>query len=514
MKKLPVGIESFGEIIKNDYYYVDKTCMIKELLNSGSKVTLLTRPRRFGKSLNIDMLKTFLEIGTDGSIFEDLKISEEMDLREEYQGKFPVIFLSFKCIDGTTFENAFSMLEFVISEEAKRFKKLLLQSKKLDDDDKDEFNCIVNCKFKSMADLCFSLKTFSRLLCQHYEKKVIVLIDEYDVPLDKAYINGYYDEMINVIRSLLGNVLKTNEYLQFAVLTGCLRVSKESIFTGLNNLDVKTITDTKYSGYFGFTDNEVKDILSYYEMDSLYNEVKEWYNGYLFGKTNVYCPWDVISYVSDHLDDINTPAKTYWVNTSGNDIIKMLLKRADSTMKDEIEQLVAGGSINKRIKIELTYSDLDVSQNYSTDINKNNIWSMLFTTGYLTTMKPSCNLKDYELIIPNKEIQDIFVVQINEWIETSIIQNNVKKLMQFCRAVKDGDVKEFEDIFNSYLEDTISINDTNVAKPMKENFYHGLLLGILRANESWIVKSNRESGNGYADILVWMRSEKRDVYLK
>lgn len=244
MKKLPVGIESFGEIIKNDYYYVDKTCMIKELLNSGSKVTLLTRPRRFGKSLNIDMLKTFLEIGTDGSIFEDLKISEEMDLREEYQGKFPVIFLSFKCIDGTTFENAFSMLEFVISEEAKRFKKLLLQSKKLDDDDKDEFNCIVNCKFKSMADLCFSLKTFSRLLCQHYEKKVIVLIDEYDVPLDKAYINGYYDEMINVIRSLLGNVLKTNEYLQFAVLTGCLRVSKESIFTGLNNLDVKTITDT------------------------------------------------------------------------------------------------------------------------------------------------------------------------------------------------------------------------------------------------------------------------------
>lgn len=370
--------------------------------------------------------------------------------------------------------------------------------------DKMQLEKILQGSFENMAVLVNSLKLLARLLYAHYGQKVIVLVDEYDVPLDKAYTNGYYNKMVNIIRLLLGNVLKTNRYLRYAVLTGCLRVSRESIFTGLNNLDVKTITDVAYSGYFGFTDSEVKKLLEYYNMDSLYTEVKEWYDGYLFGKTNVYCPWDVINYASDHLADMEVPAKMYWVNTSGNDIVKMLLKRADSTMKDEIEQLAEGRSINKRIKTELAYPDLDMPQEGAPDINKNNLWSLLFTTGYLTAKEPSWNAKDYGLIIPNREIHDIFTSQISDWIEVSVVQSNTEKLMRFCKAVKEGNARGVQDIFNSYLEDTISINDTSVAKPMKENFYHGLLLGLLRANGSWIVKSNRESGTGYADILVWI----------
>lgn len=508
MKKLPVGMEFFSDIIKNGYYYVDKTYIIKELLDSGSKVTLFIRPRRFGKSLNIDMLKSFFEYGTDISLFEGLNISKEKKLCEEYQGKFPVVSVSLKGVDSILYEDALGMLGFIISEEARHFKQVLLCSNKLDKDDKEDFNCIVTNKFKSMADLCFSLKTLARLLYQHYGSKVIFLIDEYDVPLDKAYTNGYYNKMITVIRSLLGNVFKTNEYLQFAIVTGCLRISKESIFTGLNNLDVKAVTDVQYSQYFGFTDAETREMLEYYGMTGLYNEVKKWYDGYLFGKINVYCPWDVVNYVRDHLFDKDIPAKMYWVNTSGNDIIRMLLKRADFTMKDEIEQLVNGKSINKRLKMELSYPDLDMPKAGMPDINRDNLWSMLFNTGYLTAVTPSCNAKDYELVIPNKEIHDIFTVQISEWIETAVIQGNTGKLMQFCKAASNGDVKNLEDIFNSYLKDTISINDTNVAKSMKENFYHGILLGLLRANEGWIVKSNRESGTGYADIMVWIYREK------
>lgn len=501
-KKLPLGVESFKEIIKNGFYYVDKTNFIKDLIEFGGKVNLFTRPRRFGKSLNISMLKSFFEIGTDISLFAGLEITREKELCEEYLGQFPVIAISLKETAGNSFDKALDMLKHIISREAKQF-KWLMDSDRLDKYDRNNLDRILSNKFESYADLCFSLELLTRLLYNHYGKRVILLIDEYDVPLDKAYSNGFYSEMVDIIRSLFSSVLKTNDYLQFAVITGCLRISKESIFTGLNNFKVRTVADTAYAEYFGFTDSEVRKMLEYYELSSQYGTVKEWYNGYQFGKTSVYCPWDVINYIGEHLEDIETPPKLYWLGTSENAIIKMLVKRADAVTRDEIEQLIEGKSINKEIRQELTYQDLD-----RINTNKTNLWSMLFMTGYLTMVSQSKDAKNYELIIPNKEIHDIFITQVREWTEETVVKGNMERLNRFCIAVKEGNAKAFENMFNEYLAETISIRDTNVTKSMKENFYHGLLLGLLRANGNWFVKSNLESGTGYADIIVEIHFER------
>lgn len=451
-KKLPIGIESFKEIRKEGFYYVDKTGFIRDLLHFGSKVSLFTRPRRFGKSLNMDMLKAFFEIGTDVSLFEGLEISKEEELCDKYMGVFPVISVSLKSVEGTTFEDAKDMLESVVRFEANRF-SWLMDSDRLTKYDKLQFEKLLLGDFSKISYLADSFKLLTLLLYKHYDRKVIVLIDEYDVPLEKAYSNGYYPEMTNIIRLLFGGVLKTNDCLKFAVVTGCLRISKESIFTGLNNFIVFTTVDTAYARYFGFTSNEVKEMLEYYDMNALYSTVKEWYDGYLFGNINVYCPWDVVNYIQEHLADIEAPAKMYWIGTSENTIVKMLIKRANSAMKDEIEQLIEGKSINKEIRTELTYQDLDESQSDKSDTGKDNLWSLLFTTGYLTMLKRPKDAKNYDLIIPNKEIKNIFITQISNWINNTVILGNTVRLERFYKAVRDGSAKDVEDIFNQYIMD-------------------------------------------------------------
>lgn len=499
-KALPVGRDSFSEIRNDGYYYVDKTGLVRDLLQSGGKVTLFTRPRRFGKSLNMDMFREFFKIGADISLFDGLEISKEKELCNKYLGKFPVISISLKDAGGISYKDALTRMSRVIKREARRH-QYLLQSSKLSDIDKEELkNLFTGSLPEDIQEE--SLYLLSEMLYKHYGSKVVILIDEYDVPLDKAYSNGYYNEMIEHIRSMFGEALKTNDNLEFAVLTGCLRISKESIFTGLNNFKICTIADTAYAEYFGFTNSEVMEMLEYYGMGSLYGTVKEWYDGYRFGKTDVYCPWDVINYISEHLEDREAPAKMYWINTRGNSIVKKLVKRADSMMRDEIEQLMEGGSINKEVKMELTYKDLDNPEDGRPDINKNNLWSILFTTGYLTMKKQPEDARNYELVIPNKEIHSIFVSQVKEWMEDTVIQGDTGRLLKFCQAVQNGETEVFENMFTGYLQDTISIRDINVAKPMKENFYHGLLLGLLRAESSWRVKSNQEAGTGYADILL------------
>lgn len=505
-KKLPLGVESFREIRQENFYYVDKTNFIKDLLELGGKVNLFTRPRRFGKSLNISMLKSFFEIETDASLFDGLEIAKEKELCEEYLGKFPVISISLKSVEGVSYGNALTRMSAVIKKEMRRH-QYLLDSNHLSDIDKNELAALFSEHLSENIQEN-SIYLLSEMLHKHYGRNVVILIDEYDVPLDKAYSNGYYSSMVRYLRLLFGEALKTNDYLQFAVITGCLRISEESIFTGLNNFKVRTVADTAYAGYFGFTASEVKKMLEYYGLESLYGTVKEWYNGYLFGKTGIYCPWDVINYTEEHLEDIETPPKLYWLGTSENAIIKMLVKRADSVTKDEIEQLIEGKSINKEIRQELTYQDLDKAESKNTDISKINLWSMLFTTGYLTMLYQPKDAKNYELVIPNKEIHDIFVTQVREWTEETVVKGDTERLEQFCMAVKTGNAKVFENIFNEYLAETISIRDTSVAKSMKENFYHGLLLGLLRANSNWFVKSNLESGTGYADIIAEIRAER------
>ena len=471
---------------------------IKELLENWGKVNLFTRPRRFGKSLNISMLKCFFEIGSDTSCFDGLKIMQEKALCKEYMGKFPVISISLKSVDGLKYESALAALRTVIGNEAGRF-RFLRESSKLDKDDKNSYDQLVSIDTKgnskyamSDAALIDSLRTLSQLLEKHYGRKTILLIDEYDVPLDKAFQAGYYDEMVSLIRNLLGNALKTNDSLYFAVLTGCLRISKESIFTGLNNLKVHTISDVRYDEYFGFTNSDVDELLKFYGLSSYKDMIRDWYDGYHFGDTDVYCPWDVINYCDELLADPGAEPENYWANTSGNDLIRRLLKKANQSTKSDVEQLINGETITKTIHQELTYREVEDSID--------NIWSVLYSTGYLTCRRRVPG-KRMELALPNWEVRELFIDLVKDWFE-EIIQADSGKISRFCAAFPSGDTDTIQEMLGNYLWDSISVRDTAVRRNMKENFYHGMLLGLLQSQDSWLVKSNAETGEGYSDISI------------
>ncbi len=499
--KLPVGIDDFRKLRESHFYYVDKTRLIEQLLLNWSEVTLFTRPRRFGKTLNMSMLKSFFDIGTDKALFDGLYISGNKELCDEYMGKYPVIFLSLKGVEGLTYEEAFEAFVRIMGKEVNRV-SFLADSDKLTQIEREQYKGLTIMKNGRLAfdkeKLISSLQLLSQLLYKHYGKKVVILIDEYDVPLDKAFQNGYYNEMVSLIRGLFGQALKTNEFLQFAVLTGCLRISKESIFTGLNNFKVMSITDSRFDEQFGFTDEEVRKLLSDYGMDSHFDEVKEWYDGYHFGKADVYCPWDVINH-ADHLrDDSDAKPQTYWINSSGNSLVRRLINRADSSTKDEIERLIAGEAIEKVIRQDLTYDEIENSID--------NIWSVLFTTGYLTKIG-EVKLADsesyaYKLVIPNKEVREVFVLQIQEWFK-AVVANDNDTMKLLSKAILDKDETILARQLNIVMGRMISILDTKAPDDMKENFYHGLLLGLLRgSNPDWLIKSNRESGDGFSDILI------------
>ena len=499
--KLPVGIDDFRKLRESHFYYVDKTRLIEQLLLNWSEVTLFTRPRRFGKTLNMSMLKSFFDIGTDKALFDGLYISGNKELCDEYMGKYPVIFLSLKGVEGLTYEEAFEAFVRIMGKEINRV-SFLADSDKLTQIEREQYKGLTIMKNGRLAfdkeKLISSLQLLSQLLYKHYGKKVVILIDEYDVPLDKAFQNGYYNEMVSLIRGLFGQALKTNEFLQFAVLTGCLRISKESIFTGLNNFKVMSITDSRFDEQFGFTDIEVKKLLSDYGMDSHFDEVKEWYDGYHFGKADVYCPWDVINH-ADHLrDDSDAKPQTYWINSSGNSLVRRLINRADSSTKDEIERLIAGEAIEKVIRQDLTYDEIENSID--------NIWSVLFTTGYLTKIGevklPDSESYAYMLVIPNKEVREVFVLQIQEWFK-AVVANDNDTMSLLSKAILDKDEAILARQLNIVMGRMISILDTKAPDDMKENFYHGLLLGLLRgSNPDWLIKSNRESGDGFSDILI------------
>ena len=499
--KLPVGIDDFRKLRESHFYYVDKTRLIEQLLLNWSEVTLFTRPRRFGKTLNMSMLKSFFDIGIDEALFDGLYISGNKELCDEYMGKYPVIFLSLKGVEGLTYEEAFEAFVRIMGKEVNRV-SFLADSDKLTQIEREQYKGLTIMKNGRLAfdkeKLISSLQLLSQLLYKHYGKKIIILIDEYDVPLDKAFQNGYYNEMVSLIRGLFGQALKTNEFLQFAVLTGCLRISKESIFTGLNNFKVMSITDSRFDEQFGFTDEEVRKLLSDYGMDSHFDEVKEWYDGYHFGRADVYCPWDVINH-ADHLrDDGDAKPQTYWINSSGNSLVRRLINRADSSTKDEIERLIAGEAIEKVIRLDLTYDEIDNTID--------NIWSVLFTTGYLTKVGevklPDSESYAYKLVIPNKEVREVFVLQIQEWFKAVVVNDNdTMKLLS--KAILDKDETILARQLNIVMGRMISILDTKAPDDIKENFYHGLLLGLLRgSNPEWLIRSNRESGDGFSDILI------------
>ena len=498
--KLPVGIENFEDIRKLGFYYIDKTKLIEQLLDNWGKVNLFTRPRRFGKTLNMSMLRAFFEIGTDPTLFDGLYISKNQSLCGQYMGKYPVIFISLKGVDGMTFEEAVVRTTTIVKTEARRH-YYLKDSSKLVNEEIDQFEQLLSGKAEDITD---SIRLLSELLYRHYEQKVIILIDEYDVPLDKAFQNGYYHEMVKLMRGILGQALKTNDFLQFAVLTGCLRISKESIFTGLNNFKVLSILDARFDEQFGFTDGEVKKLLADYGFSSYFAEVKEWYNGYHFGNADIYCPWDVINYVDQlKYDQIAIP-QDYWSNSSGNAIVRSLIDKADIQTKNEIERLIAGEYIEKEISQELTYDEID---------NKiENLWSVLFTTGYLTQHGRTENGK-YRLTIPNKEIRNLFTRQIREWFR-DVSQKDGEKLNVFCNAFVEKNPDKIEQIFSDYLWNTISIRDTAVSKERKENFYHGILLGLLGYKTTWLTKSNAESGTGYSDILVEVPDNRTGIVVE
>lgn len=500
LKKLPIGIENFEEMRREDFYYVDKSHVIEQLLTQWGKVNLFTRPRRFGKSLNMSMLQSFFEIGKDKTLFDGLRISDNQELCEKYQGKFPVVSVSLKGINGATYEEARRFLIKTINEEARRL-SVLSDSTELDETDHE---LLTQLKKKEMTNdsLVYSIRELTELLEKHYGRKVIVLIDEYDVPLAKANENGYYDEMVLLIRNLFENALKTNSSLKFAVLTGCLRIAKESIFTGLNNFKVYSITDKSFDETFGFTDAEVKELLRYYGQEKYYETVKEWYDGYRFGNVDVYCPWDVINFCSDHLADPGLEPKNYWANTSGNSVISHFIDSVGKPQKltrMELEQLVNGGIVQKEINSELTYKEL-----YS---SIDNLWSTLFMTGYLTQRGGSSGNR-YNLVIPNREIRNIITNHILKMFKENV-KDDGKTVSDLCDALLNQNPEKVELIFTEYMKKTISIRDTFAQKPTKENFYHGLLLGILGFKENWSVMSNRESGDGFGDILI--RIEDEDV---
>ena len=497
-KKLPIGIDGFDKLRTNDFYYADKSMFIAELLRNWGEVNLFTRPRRFGKTLNMSMLKCFFEIGGDtGLLFDGLDIMQEKELCEKYMGQFPVIFISLKSVDGLDFYEASAALRTVIGDEAVRL-QFLVDSDNLSDIEKERYRALVRMDKGSyvMQDdvLTDSLKILSQLLAKHYGQKVILLIDEYDVPLDKAFQGGYYDKMVNLLRNLLGNVLKTNENLYFAVLTGCLRISKESIFTGLNNLKVHTISDVRYDEYFGFTEKDVSEILNYYGLTARQDVIRDWYDGYLFGNVNIYCPWDVLNYCDALLSDPRATPKNYWANTSGNNMVRRFIGKADQNTKNEIEHLLDGGTILKGIREELTYEELDDSID--------NLWSVLFATGYLTKRNVEITDEDdFHLVIPNREIRKLFVDLVKDWF-TETAYKDSGRIQRFCRAFPEKNVAVIQEMLQDYLWDSISIRDTAVRSDMKENFYHGMLLGLLRSQGSWLIKSNEETGKGYSDISI------------
>lgn len=499
--KLPVGIENFEEIRKLGFYYIDKTRLIEQLLQGWGKVTLFTRPRRFGKTLNMSMLKSFFEIGTDKSLFDGLYISGNKALCDEYMGKYPVIFLSFKGVEGLTYDEAFDAFVRVIGKEISRV-SFLADSDKLTMLEREQYKGLTIVEDGSFVfnkdKLISSLQLLSQMLYKHYGQKVVILIDEYDVPLDKAFQNGYYKEMVSLIRGLFGQALKTNEFLQFAVLTGCLRVSKESIFTGLNNFEINSIVDIDHDAQFGFTDDEVMKLLSDYDRSERYPDVKEWYDGYHFGNADIYCPWDVINFAKKLVSDPSARPSAFWINSSGNDMVKRFVDKADQTTRDEIEKLVAGGFVEKQLRLDLTYDEIDNTID--------NLWSVLFTTGYLTKIGevklPDSESYAYRLVIPNKEVREVFILQIQEWFKAVVVKDDdTMKLLS--RAILDKDEKQITRQLNIVMSRMISILDTKAPDDMKENFYHGLILGLLRgSNPDWLIKSNRESGDGFSDILI------------
>lgn len=503
MKRLPIGIEDFEKIRQEDYYYVDKTGMIGDIIRNGAEVTLFTRPRRFGKSLNMSMLEQFFSLNGKPELFEGLQIMGEPELCQKYMGQYPVISLSLKGINAVSYETAFKIAVRGINESAAMV-DYLEQSERLTKNDKESYRELLK-RDMDEAEFYVSLRELSRLLAKHFDKKVIILIDEYDVPMAKAYENGYYDQMIFTMRNFLEQALKTNRNLQFAVLTGCMRISRESIFTGLNNFQVLSISDVGFDEYFGFTDNEVRQLLCYYRQEQSYGSIREWYDGYRFGNVDVYCPWDVLNHCQKLLADPSVQPQNYWINTSSNDVVRRFIEKSDSGMtRQEIEALIAGEEIEKEICQELTYQDM-----YA---NIENIWSVLFMTGYLTYHgKPENNR--FCLAIPNLEIRNIFTTQIMEYFRKNV-QADGKTLKSFCDALEQGDAETVEEILQQYLKKTISIRDTFVQKQMKENFYHGILLGILGIKERWAVSSNRESGDGYSDIVVETENSEKGMILE
>ena len=502
-KRLPVGLENFEQIIKDNYYYVDKTGLISELIRNGGMVNLFTRPRRFGKTLNMSMLEHFFSIEGDKSIFDGLEILKDPKLCDEYMGKYPVISVSLKGINAAAYEGAFDFAVQIMQRAAEAF-QFLCDSECLSEHDKEAYKKLLDSNM-SEAVFCSGLRRLSELLAKHYGTKVILLIDEYDVPLAKAFANGYYDQMVFLIRNLLEQALKTNSSLKLAVLTGCMRISKESIFTGLNNFTTFTIADVDFDEYFGFTDQEVRDLLTYYECADKYESIKEWYDGYRFGNVDVYCPWDVVSYLRSLRTNREAIPQNYWINTSSNAEVKEFIRQSKNlTTKREIERLMAGESITKTIHPELTYKEMYESIE--------NIWSVLFATGYLT-QSGQVDARKFKLRIPNLEIRDIFKTQIMEYFKESVAKDG-DMLGRFCKALKNGEEKKVEDIFESYLKKTISIRDTFVRKEMKENFYHGILLGILGIKEEWGVFSNQETGEGYSDILIETENSETAILIE
>ena len=505
--KLPVGIDNFEKIRKNGFYYVDKTKLIEQLVETGGEVTLFTRPRRFGKTLNMSMLRAFFEIGADASLFEGLYITKNKAICEEYMGRYPVIFLSLKSVEGLDFEAARYRITELIGIEAERF-GFLAESEFLSENERERYKAIIalhnGMNAMDEKTLISSLQVLSQLLYKHFGQKTVILIDEYDVPLDKAFQNGYYREMVSLIRGFFGMALKTNNCLQFAVLTGCLRITKESIFTGLNNFKVLSILDSRSDEQFGFTDGEVMKIMKDYNLETHFEETKEWYDGYHIGNADIYCPWDVINYVDQLKYDPKSVPQDFWSNSSGNAIVRRFIDKADVSTKNEIERLIAGESIEKDVSPELTYDEIDK--------NIENLWSVLFTTGYLTH-KGRTESGKYRLVIPNREVRNLFVKKIKEWF-SDVSKNDGKTLEEFSSAFVNKDTEKIEQIFGDYLWNTISIRDTAVAKEKKENFYHGILLGLLGYKSSWLIKSNAESGIGYSDILVEVPVDRTGIVIE
>ena len=499
--RLPVGIEDFAEIRRHGYYYVDKTQLIEQVLNRRNKVSLFTRPRRFGKTLNMSMLQHFFEIGTDPKLFQGLSISKNNELCEKHMGKYPVVSISLKSIHADSYAKAKAQLIKLVNREARRV-QFLLDSDRLTAVDKALFSELLDREMEEDT-LVSSLQELTELLEIHFGQQVIVLIDEYDVPLAKANQNGYYDEMALLLRNFFENVLKTNDSLEFAVLTGCLRIAKESIFTGLNNFKVYSITDTDYDETFGFVDDEVKKMLKSLNQQDHYEEVKEWYDGYRFGNTDVYCPWDVVNYCKDHRENQNAAPKNYWMNTSGNDIFNHFIDNiSDNGMltKDVLERLVNGEVITQRVDEMVTYKDL-----YS---NIDNLWSTLFMTGYLTQRGYIGN-GYYSLAVPNREIRNIIIERILALFRKEV-SGNGELLRSFCNAILSADAEAVERLLIEYMGKTISVRD-NFARSLHENFYHGLMIGILGFRRDWEILSNRESGDGFSDILIKTKGQESRV---